>query len=50
MFQEISSPIIRSTKLYILTHEKSAAIFGKMGIEFHLTHDSSRQQYWVDNT
>jgi hypothetical protein len=37
MFQAVPPPIIRSTKLYIQR-------------QFHLIHDSSRQQYWFDNT
>jgi len=28
----------------------SAAIVDEMELQFHLIHDSSRQQYWFDNT
>jgi hypothetical protein len=39
-FQPVSPPIIRSTKLYIQ----------RQVLSNHLIHDSSRQQYWLDNT
>jgi hypothetical protein len=42
MFQAVPPPIIRSTKLYIQRQVLSTP--------FHLTHDSSTQQYWFDNT
>jgi len=57
MFQAVSSPIIRSTKLYIqrqvLSNPYCCLLLWWMrwnSMEFHLIHDSSRQQYWFDNT
>jgi hypothetical protein len=57
MFQAVPPPIIRSTKLYIqrqlLSNQYSRLLLSWMrwnSVEFHLIHDSSRQQYWFDNT
>jgi hypothetical protein len=54
MFQAVSPPIIRSTNLYIqhqaLPTNTAAIVDGMEFSEFHLIHDSNRQQYWFDNT
>jgi len=63
MFQAVPAPIIRSTKLYIqrqvLSNQYCCLLLPWMrwnyvrgwdGTPFHLIHDSSRQQYWFDNT
>jgi len=41
MFQAVTLPIMRITKLYIQRQVLST---------FHLIHDNSRLQYWFDNT
>jgi len=55
MFQTVPPPIIRSTKLYMqrqILSNQYCCYRGWDGTasEFHLIHDSSRQQYWFDNT
>ena len=57
MYQAVPPPIIRSTKLYIqrqiLSNKYCCLLLSWMrwnSMEFHLIHDSSRQQYWFDNT
>jgi hypothetical protein len=53
MFQMVPPPIIRSTKLYIqhqVLSNQYCCYRGWDGTTFHLIHDSSRQQYWFDNT
>ena len=53
MFQAVYPPIIRSTKQHIQRQVLSKPILLPAAIvdetEFHLIHDSSRQQYWFDN-
>jgi hypothetical protein len=50
MFQAVPPPIIRSTQLYIqlqvLSTSTAACCYrGLNGTEFHLIHDSSKQEY-----
>jgi len=45
MFQAVPPPIIRSTKLYIQRQVLSNQYFLPVAVV-----DSSRQQYWFDNT
>jgi hypothetical protein len=48
MFQAVSPPIIRSTKLCI--RGTVSGIVKPILLPAAIVHDSSRQQYWFDNT
>jgi len=56
VFRAVPPPIMGSTKLYIqrqvLSKQYCCLLLSWMrwNLEFHLIHDSSRQQYWFDNT
>jgi hypothetical protein len=55
MFQVVNPLIIRNTKLYIqpqvLSKQYCCLLLSWIRWkQFHLIHDSSRQQYWFDNT
>ena len=51
VFRAMSSPIIRSTRLYLQllilsTNIAAGWCHGRDGTEFHLVHDTGRQKHW----